>query len=341
MTIKVSVIGATGYAGLEAIKILGGHPEAEIVSLPSRREEGTPITHVHPELRGRCEMGLSSLDADRIASECDVAISCLPHGVSQTHCAALRQRGVKVIDVSADYRLKDADEYAQWYGVSQEDPEGLAQAVYGLPELFADQIRTASIVANPGCYPTATILALAPLVKEGVVAPSPLIVDAKSGVSGAGKKLAEITHFPECNENLTPYAVGRHRHTPEMANVLGDLIGGKADVLFVPHLIPMTRGIMATCYAQAVKPLDDEAVRALYADFYANARFVRVLPPDAIPATRHVSHTNFADVAARVCGDRVVAMCAIDNLIKGASGQAVQNMNLMFSLDEAMGLDDL
>ena len=341
MTIKVSVIGATGYAGLEAIKILGRHPECEISSLPSRREEGTPVTAVHPELRGQCDMTLSDLDPDRIASECDVAISCLPHGVSQAHCAALLARGVKVIDVSADYRLKDAAEYQQWYGLPHEDPEGLAQAVYGLPELFADEIRKTSIVANPGCYPTASILALAPLVKEGVVAPSPLIVDAKSGVSGAGKKLTDATHYPECNENLAPYAVGTHRHTPEIANVLSGLADKKADVLFVPHLTPMTRGIMATCYATRLRQVDDAALHALYADFYAKAPFVRVLPPGAIPATRHTSHTNFADVAARVCGDRIVAMCAIDNLVKGASGQAVQNLNLMFSLDEATGLGNL
>lgn len=341
MEINVSVIGATGYAGLEAIRILARHPQARVVSVPSRREEGTPISTIHPELRGRCELTLSTLDPNAIASGCDAAISCLPHGASHTHCAALRKLGVKVVDVSADYRLKDPARYQQWYGTPHEDPRGLAEAVYGLPELFADQIRSASLVANPGCYPTAAILALAPLAAKGIASPSGIVVDAKSGVSGAGKKLTDGTHFPRANENVAPYAVGTHRHTPEISGALSTLTGTDLDVLFVPHLTPMNRGILATCYVCKTKNVSQDELQEIYSAYYADAPFVRVLEPDAYPTTADVAHTNYADVAVRVCGDRIVAMGAIDNLVKGASGQAVQNLNLMFGLDEALGLGDL
>ena len=341
MKIRVSVLGATGYTGLETIRILSRHAEAEVVSLPSRREGGVSISTVHPELAGRFEMPLTGLDADEIAAGCDVAISCLPHGVSQTHCGALLARGVKVVDVSADYRLKDAREYERWYGVKHQDREGLAEAVYGLPELFGEEIRKARIVANPGCYPTASVLALAGLVKGAAVGVKGVVVDAKSGVSGAGKKLTEETHFPEANENMMPYAVGSHRHTPEISNVLSQIGGEAAEVVFVPHLAPMTRGIIATCYADAQGDVTDEELYELNRSFYENARFVRVLGPGKYPATRHVERTNVAEISARVCGDKVVAMCAIDNLVKGAAGQAVQNMNLMFGLDEGLGLDEL
>ncbi|MFH0964791.1 MAG: N-acetyl-gamma-glutamyl-phosphate reductase [Planctomycetota bacterium] len=341
MAIKVSILGATGYTGLEALRILARHAEARVVSLPSRREEGQPISAVHPELEGRCELTFSALDPERIASECDVAISCLPHGVSLDYCAALRKRGVRVIDVSADYRLKDPGEYEKWYGHAHTDIEGLAEAVYGLPELFADEIRKARIVANPGCYPTATILALAPLLQKGIVAREGIIADAKSGVSGAGRKLSEETHFPEANENLTPYAVGTHRHSPEIVSVLSRIAGRPVDLLFVPHLAPMTRGILATCYATTTRTTSDKELEALYRKFYAGARFVRVLAAGTFPSTRRVANTNLAEVSARACGNWIVAMSAIDNLVKGASGQAVQNMNLMFALDEGMGLDTL
>jgi len=339
--IRVSVIGATGYAGLEAIRILAQHPQARVVSLPSRREPGTPIWTIHPELRRRCDLTLSALHPEAIASGCDVAISCLPHGASHKHCAALRKLGVKVVDVSADYRLKDLAEYEKWYETSHEDPNGLDEAVYGLPELFADEIRTASLVANPGCYPTAAILALAPLLAEGVASESGIVVDAKSGVSGAGKKPTDATHFPRANEDLTPYAVGTHRHSPEIVNVLSDLAGRDADVLFVPHLAPMNRGILATCYARKTKDVSDEDLHGIYSAFYAGAPFVRVLEPGTYPATADVAHTNYADISVRACGDRIVAMSAIDNLVKGAAGQAVQNMNLMFGLEETLGLSAL
>lgn len=341
MEIKVSVIGATGYAGLEAIRILARHPQARVVSLPSRREEGTPIRTIHPELRGRCELTLSTLDPDVIASGCDVAISCLPHGASHRHCAALRKLGVKVVDVSADYRLKNGAEYEKWYQTPHEDPEGLAEAVYGLPELFADDICGASLVANPGCYPTAAILALAPLVAQGVASASGIVVDAKSGVSGAGRTLTDATHFPRANENIVPYNVGTHRHTPEISSVLSTLAGADVEVLFAPHLAPMNRGILATCYARTAKEVSDAGLHEIYSQYYAHAAFVRVLEPGAYPATADVAYTNYADVAVRACGGWIVAMSAIDNLVKGASGQAVQNMNLMFGLDETLGLGDL
>jgi N-acetyl-gamma-glutamyl-phosphate reductase len=248
----------------------------------------------------------------------------------------LLPRGTKVIDLSADYRLNDAAEYQNWYGVEHPDAGRMAQTVYGLPELYRDRIKSAQLVANPGCYPTSAILALAPLLKAAAISPEGIIIDSKSGVSGAGREPKPHLHFPECNESVSAYGVGSHRHMPEIDQVLSDVAKSDVRVVFTPHLIPMDRGILTTCYAVPTVGRDDNSLLTILQDFYANEPFVRV--SSALPATKHVAGTNFCDITARTVRGRVVVISAIDNLVKGASGSAVQNFNLMHGLPETAGL---
>jgi N-acetyl-gamma-glutamyl-phosphate reductase len=335
---KVSVVGATAYSSRELLKILARHPEADIVHLGGRREGNPRISDIFPDLRGICDMELRGLALDDAPQKPDVAFFTLPHGVSQQHVPAYLKAGVRCIDFSADYRISDLALYESWYG-KHADPENVARAVYGLPELFREEIARAQLVANPGCYPTAVALALAPLVKQRAIELGGIFVDAKSGVSGRGNKVDEGSMFCECNEDVRAYSVAGHRHEPEMEQALA-LFGGQwADVTFVPHLVPMDRGILSTVFARLRQPMGAEALQELFDTFYAREPFVRVCPPGEQPSTKSVSFTNYCDIAVTVRkGDRVVVTAAIDNLMKGASSQAVQNMNITCGLEETMGL---
>jgi N-acetyl-gamma-glutamyl-phosphate reductase len=334
--IRVAVIGATGYTALELIKILLRHPDVEITALTSRNEGNPHVGSVHPQLAGRLDLTMADLGPAEIASRAEVAFSCLPHGVTAALVPKLLDAGMRVVDLSADYRLNDPEVYAQWYGQKHADPSRLGKVVYGLPELFREQIREARLVANPGCYPTTAILALAPLLKAGLIAPREIIVDAKSGVSGAGRTPKLTTHFPECNESISAYNVGRHRHTPEIEQVLSTASGQSVEVVFTPHLVPMDRGILATSYSQPTGELSEEKALDTIREFYSREPFVRVV--NHLPGTKDTTDTNFCDITARMVRGRLITISCLDNLVKGASGAAVQNFNLMHGFAEATAL---
>jgi N-acetyl-gamma-glutamyl-phosphate reductase len=334
---KIAILGGSGYTALELIKILLRHPHAEIVAVTSR-QEGTPlVAEMHPSLAGRIGLRLEPLDADQLVAKGVLCVfGCLPHGVSMEAIPPLLDRGMRVVDLSADYRLRDPNVYAQWYGESHHDLVNLTQAVYGLPEIYGDDIRTAQLVANPGCYPQTAILGLAPLVAGKHVDLKNIIVDSKSGVSGAGRTPKLHTHFPECNENVVAYNVGKHRHTPEIEQALTDIAGERVEVIFTPQLVPMDRGIYSTIYAAPDRAFTESQLLDLYRAYYANAPFVRVV--SHVPATKDTAHTNFLDVTVRVVRGKILILAAEDNLVRGASGVAVQNLNQMYGYDEKAGL---
>jgi N-acetyl-gamma-glutamyl-phosphate reductase len=334
---KVAILGGSGYTAVELIKILLRHPAAELVAVTSRQEDTPAVAELHHSLAGRTDLRCERFDPDRlVARGVGCVFSCLPHGASMHTLPLLLQRGVRVIDLSADYRLRDPNVYAEWYGESHEDLAYLAQAVYGLPELYGDEIPTAQLVANPGCYPQTAILGLAPLVAGKVVEPRTVVVDSKSGVSGAGRTPKLHTHFPECNESVAAYAVGRHRHTPEIEQALTDVAGEPVEVVFTPHLVPMDRGIFSTIYATPRRSVAEAELLELYRAYYARAPFVRVVKH--LPATKDCAGSNFLDVTVRVVRDRIVVLVCEDNLVRGASGVAVQNFNRMHGLDERTAL---
>lgn len=335
--VKVAILGGSGYTAAELIRLLLRHPQAEVVAVTSR-QEGTPlVAELHPSLTGRIALRCEPFDADRlVARGVQCAFGCLPHGVSMGTLPALLERGLRVIDLSADYRLRDPNVYAQWYGESHEDLAHLAQAVYGLPELYGDDIATAQLLANPGCYPQTAILGLAPLVAGKYVELDGIIVDSKSGVSGAGRTPKLTYHFPECNENVAAYQVGTHRHTPEIEQALGDVAGEPVEVLFTPHLVPMDRGIFTTIYAVPRRPVAEEQLLELFRAYYAQAPFVRVV--SHLPSTKACAGTNFLDVTVRVARGRAIVLACEDNLVRGASGVAVQNFNRMYGFDERTAL---
>ncbi len=330
--VRVGILGATGYTALELVKILLRHDGAEIVALTSRQEGNPHVAAIHPQLAGRLDMHLEDLEASWIAARCDCVFSCLPHGASANVVHQLLDAGNRVIDFSADYRLTDTQVYAEWYGQKHVDPDRVGKAVYGLPELFGDLIPDADLVANPGCYPTSTILAVAPLLKAKLVKPEGIIVDSKSGVSGAGRTPKLTTHYPECNESIVAYNVGRHRHTPEIDQVLTFAGGQEVQVIFTPHLVPMDRGILTTAYGEPTGDVTEQELLAGLREFYDGQPFVRVV--EHLPATKDVMGSNFCDVTVRLVRGRVVMFGCIDNLVKGASGAAVQNFNLMFGFPE-------
>ena len=301
---RIAILGATGYTALELIKILLRHGEAEIVAVTSRQEGQPHIAMIHPSLTGRLDLRLEDLSPAEVAARAECVFSCLPHGASAAVIPHLLDAGSRVVDFSADYRLNDAEVYAQWYGQKHADPQRLGKVVYGLPELFREQIPPAQLVANPGCYPTSAILALAPLLKAGLVDPKTIIVDSKSGVSGAGRTPKLTTHYPECNESISAYNVGRHRHTPEIEQVLGMAAGTAVEVVFAPHLVPMDRGILTTTYSQPTAEVSEEKVLQTIRDFYADEPFVRVV--DHFPGTKDSLGTNFCDITARVVRGRVL-----------------------------------
>ncbi|MCB9844531.1 MAG: N-acetyl-gamma-glutamyl-phosphate reductase [Phycisphaeraceae bacterium] len=335
MTTPIAILGATGYTALELFRILARHPHARATCATSRFDAGKPVCAVHPSLRGRIDLAFSNPDFGEIASRAEVAFLCLPHAASAEAAMALLERGMKVVDLSADYRLGDGATYRQWYGHDHPDAARLGTVPYGLPELFRDSIRGATLVANPGCYPTASTLALAPLLRAGLIA-GPMIIDAKSGVSGAGRTPGMTTHFTEANEGLSPYKTGAHRHGPEIDRALSMACQRQTHVLFSPHLVPMDRGICATCYAPRARALTTADALNCLREAYAGEPFIRVV--DDLPSTKHTLGTNFCDVTARVIDDTVVAIGCLDNLVKGASGQAVQNLNLVMGWDETAGL---
>lgn len=335
--VKVAILGGSGYTAAELIKILLRHSGAEVVAVTSRQEDTPLVTELHPSLTGRTALRCEPFHADRlIARGVQCAFGCLPHGVSMSTLPELLERGVRVIDLSADYRLRDPNVYAQWYGESHEDLAHLTQAVYGLPEIYAEDIPSAPLIANPGCYPQTAILGLAPLVAGKYIEPGSIIIDSKSGISGAGRTPKLPYHFPECNESVAAYQVGQHRHTPEIEQALSDIAGQPIEVIFTPHLIPMDRGIFSTIYAQPHRAMPKAQWLELYRSFYARAPFVRVV--DHLPATKDTAGSNFVDITVRLARDRIVILVCEDNLVRGASGLAVQNFNLMYGFDERTAL---
>ncbi|MGB7344495.1 MAG: N-acetyl-gamma-glutamyl-phosphate reductase [Pirellulaceae bacterium] len=335
MSIRVGILGATGYTGLEVIRLLLNHPQAKIVAATSRSDAGKQVAEVHPCFAGRLDLELTDADPATIAKQCDVVMCCLPHGASAATVKELVQHGTRVIDFSADFRLSNVALYEKWYKVTHPWPERVGKTAYGMPEFFRDQIRQADVVANPGCYPTSAILPLAPLIQNGLIEPNDVIVDSKSGVSGGGRSAKVEMLYCETNESIAAYAVGCHRHQPEIADLVHRISGTEMDVTFTPHLTPMNRGILSTIYVKPKQSIVADVMKC-WQDAYADSHFVT--PVDHLPATKHVAGTNFVQMAARNAGKRLVLVCAIDNLTKGASGAAVQNMNVMFDQPESMGL---
>jgi len=334
--VRVAIIGATGYTASESLSILLRHPEAKVTYLTALPEECGPIADIFPAFRGRLDLPVEPVNLDKLSETADVALGCLPHKVAMDFVPKLLSAGVKVVDFSADYRLHDVKLYEEIYKVKHSDPDNIRKAPFGLPELFRKNIPGAKLVANPGCYPTAASLGLAPLLKEKLIAPDDIVVNAVSGVSGAGRKAALAFHFPEMNDNLFAYAVGTHRHQPEIDQILTEFSGTAAKVLFQPHVVCMDRGIAESIYCRPTRTVKAAELLDLYRAFYASEPFVRVLTKP--PATKNVSYTNFCDVFPTFVGGKIAVFSAIDNLIKGAAGQAIQNMNIICGLPETMGL---
>jgi N-acetyl-gamma-glutamyl-phosphate reductase len=338
--IRVGIVGGTGYTGVELLRLLALHPEAEIVAITSRSEAGVAVADLFPSLRHRVDLRFTEPDPGRLA-ECDAVFFATPNGTAMTMAPALLAAGTRVIDLAADFRLRDAAEWEDWYGMPHACPDLLAEAVYGLPELNRDRIAEARLVANPGCYPTAVLLGFMPLVETGLVDTGSLIADAKSGVSGAGRKASVPTLLAECGESFKAYGVPGHRHLPEIRQALGWMAGGEVGLTFVPHLLPMIRGIHATLYASLVGEPGD--LQSLFEQRYAGEPFVDVLPAGSHPETRTVRGVNHCRLAVHrpQGGDTLVVLSVIDNLTKGAAGQAVQNLNLLFGLPETLGLEGI
>ena len=335
--IRVAILGATSYTSRETIRWLIHHPRAEIVALCSRRDPQPRLDEVFPEFTGRVDRACEPIHPAALAGRADVAMLCLPTGLAMDLVPPLLEAGLRVIDFSADYRLKEPADYHQWYNKVHADLDNLAHAVYGMPEFYRDKIRSARLVANPGCYPTGAVLGIVPLLRAGLIDTADIIVDAASGISGAGREPKPHHHFPERNENFEAYNVGQHRHMVEIERVLDAQVrGGKTSVIFTPHLAPMERGILSTIYLKPRQPVSAEHVMAVLAEAYDHEPFVRLRP--ALPTTAQVARTNFCDLAARVVKSRIVVVSAVDNMVKGAAGQAIQNMNLMFGLNEREGL---
>ena len=334
--IKVGIVGGTGYTGVELLRLLAKHPEVELAAITSRGEAGTAVAEMFPSLRGRVSLQFSD-PKDAPLDRCDVVFFATPNGVAMQQTRALLDAGVRVIDLAADFRIKDIGVWEKWYGMSHAAPDLVAEAVYGLPEVNREAIRKARLVANPGCYPTATQLGFLPLVEAGCVDVGYLVADAKSGVSGAGRKAETQILFSEASDNFKAYGVAGHRHLPEIRQGLAIAAGREVGLTFVPHLTPMIRGIHATLYARVTR---EEDFQALFEQRYAAEPFVDVLPPKSHPDTRSVRAANTCRIAIHrpQGGEMLVILSVIDNLVKGAAGQAVQNMNLMLGLDECTGL---
>lgn len=340
MTIKVGIVGATGYTGAELVRILHRHPEVELVALTTRSYAGMPLHEVYPHLQKYNRLICEEMNLPGLFDISDVVFVALPHGHSVPVAVEAVRRGKKVIDLGADFRFKDYRVYEQWYKVEHGAKELLADAAYGLPEVNREGIKGATLVANPGCYPTSAVLALAPLLKNRLINTGSIIIDSKSGASGAGRGLSLGAHFCELKENFKAYNVAIHRHTPEIEQELGKIAGEEITVTFTPHLLPVTRGILSTVYAELLSPLGKEELRELYADYYKEEFFVRVMPEGTLPQIKWVAGTNHCDIGVTVDSrtGRAIIVSAIDNLVKGASGQAVQNMNIICGFPEDTAL---
>ena len=338
MTIRVGIIGATGYAGAELVRLLLSHPNAQLAALGSKTFAGEKLSDVYPAYRGLCDLVCEENDA--VVDKSDLVFAALPHGLSQEIARRCAEKGRAFIDIGADFRLEKPAEYKQWYGLDYRYPELHEQAVYGLPELFREEIRNARIVANPGCYPTSIGLGLFPALKAGLVSAEGIVIDSKSGTTGAGRGLAQNTHFPDCNESFAPYKVASHRHTPEIEQTLSRAAGRQVLVTFVPHLLPVNRGIVSTMYARLTDGASEAAVRSCYRDFYEKERFIRLLPAGETANLKYVKESNYCDISLHFDGrtGTLIVVSAIDNMVKGAAGQAIQNMNLLFGLAEDSGL---
>ena len=338
--IKAGIIGATGYAGAELVRLLTNHPEVQIIRYGSKSYIGTAYSDVYGSMRGIADAICEAEDMESLAEEADVIFTATPQGLCASLVSGDVLNKVKIVDLSADFRIKDAARYEQWYGIRHPHPEFLPEAVYGLPEINREAVKKARLIANPGCYPTCSILAVAPALREGIIDPSTVIIDAKSGTTGAGRSAKVANLYCEVNENIKAYGVATHRHTPEIEDQLSIAAGCQVILNFTPHLVPMERGILVTAYASLAKDVSAEEVMHIYEETYASERFVRVLPSGRVPETRFVRVSNYADVGFAVDRrtGRLIMMGAIDNLVKGAAGQAVQNMNLMFGLPEDTGL---
>lgn len=339
--IKVGIIGSTGYAGAEIVKLIQNHPEAEVVWFGSKSFEGEPFASVYRNMFELVDEKCLGDNIDELADKVDVIFTATPQGL----CSKIINEDVlskcKVIDLSADFRIKDVETYEKWYGIKHESPEYIEEAVYGLCEINREQTKDARLIANPGCYTTCSILSIYPLVKEGLIDPKSIIVDAKSGTTGAGRGAKVASLFCEVNENIKAYGVTTHRHTPEIEEQLSYAAGKSVVINFTPHLVPMQRGILVTAYANLTADVTYDEVKAIYDKYYKDEKFIRVLDKDICPETRFVANSNYTDINFKIDErtNRIVMMGALDNLVKGAAGQAVQNMNIMFDLPEDMGID--
>lgn len=331
--IKAAVVGGSGYTGGELARILSRHPNISLEAMTSRQNAGKAVAEVMPFLRGFND--LSFVDKLPNNGDFDIVFLATPHTASMALVPQFIECGVKVVDLSADYRLKDSQTYEKWYAHQHTDVENISKAVYGLPELFRKDISRADLVANPGCYPTCTILSLAPLFQNGL-AKGKVIVDAKSGTSGAGQEPTKNTHHPNCGSTINPYKVGTHRHTPEIKEVLSEITGKDIDVIFSPHLLPIVRGMLTTSYVDLAEGVTKEDITMAYKSAYDEEHFIRITSVPAIPA---VVGSNFCEVGFEIVGSTLIAMSSLDNLVKGAAGQAVQNANIMFKINETTGLD--
>jgi len=341
--LNVAVVGASGYTGVELLRLLHCHPEVAVTSITSEQSAGKPVADVFPSLRGRYAQVLENLEPVRVAEKADLIVTALPHKAAMEVVSTFLKLGKRVVDLSADYRFSDAAVYEKWYEPHM-NPENLKEAVYGLPEVRRERVMDARLVGNPGCYPTSVILGLMPLLKKGLVDTTTIIVDSKSGVSGAGRSAKVENLYCEVNDGFRAYGVGGvHRHIPEIEQELSLLAGRPVTITFTPHLVPMDRGILSTMYARLAREASAAELVTLYAEFYGGEPFVRVLPVGSVPSTAHVRGSNFCDIGLAVDSrtGRVVVVSAIDNLVKGAAGQAVQNMNIMYGFPETMGLEGL
>lgn len=337
-TVKAGVVGATGYAGSEICRLILNHPHAELAAISSVSFEGMVLSQVYPAYREICDMVCGN--EDQVVEKSDVIFAALPHGLSQELAAKCSAQGKTFIDMGADFRLEKEADYKEWYGGEYTDKALHAKAAYGLPEFFREEIKGKKLIANPGCYTTAVPLALVPALESGLIEPKGIIADCKSGVTGAGRKPTQQNHYPELNESFTAYKVANHRHTPEMEQTLSKISGQEIKLTFVPHLLPINRGILATCYARLKPGVTAEQLREAYQTRYGNEFFVRLLPKGETANVKHVRYTNYCDVSLFTDSrtGTFIAVSAIDNMVKGAAGQAVQNMNLSFGLEETAGL---
>ena len=340
--LKVGIYGASGYTGQELLRLLIGHPDADVVAITSRKFKNIPVSEVYTAFTGRTDLKFVESSPQQLVSSCDVVFLALPHGEAMRVVPEFVAAGKKVIDLSADFRLKDVSVYEAWY-TKHTAPDLVEKAVYGLPELYRDDLKGANLVANPGCYPTSIILGIAPLLREGCIDPSSIIADSKSGVSGAGRELQLGSLFCEVNEGFKAYKIGSHRHTPEIEQELGRIAKTALTISFTPHLVPVNRGILSTIYADLKGGISEPEIIDIYQKFYDNEKFVRICKAGSLPNISSVRGSNVCDIGCVVDGrtGRVVIVSAIDNLIKGASGQAVQNMNLMCGLPEGAGLNHI